>query len=249
VPLFFIQVPQPARSQSLEKPNAKTSVWQDFRAGLRYAWGWPGLVLIGMMATVINLLLTPAFALLPILVTKHFSGQALQLATMESTWGIGIVLGGITLGAWGGFRRRVYTSLAGLVVMGIGIIFIGLAPASAFTLAVGAIFVAGFAHPICNGPLFAAVQAAVEPEMQGRVFTLIGSMASLMSPIGLLIAGPLADTIGPNSWFLVGGVVTTLMGLGGFFVPAILHFEDGRNAEKQTDSKNEMLAVNPAEGD
>jgi DHA3 family macrolide efflux protein-like MFS transporter len=37
-------------------------------------WAWPGLVLILLMATLINLVLNPAFALLPILVTKYFGG-------------------------------------------------------------------------------------------------------------------------------------------------------------------------------
>jgi DHA3 family macrolide efflux protein-like MFS transporter len=97
-----------------------------------------------------------------------------------------------------------------------------------FWLAVGAFWVAGFANPICNGPLMAVVQATVAPEMQGRVFTLIGSFASAMSPLGLLIAGPLADKVGVSSWFLVGGVSCILMALGSLFIPAVLHFEDGR---------------------
>jgi len=74
----------------------------------------------------------------------------------------------------------------------------------------------------------AVVQATVAPEMQGRVFTLIGSFASAMSPLGLLIAGPLADKVGVSSWFLVGGLACILMALGSLFIPAVLHFEDGR---------------------
>src|SRR4030043_14468 len=231
IPLFFFQVPQPGGSDLQPEAQGKSSFWQDFRAGLSYVWGWPGLMLIGIMATVINFLLTPAFSLPPSLNTKHFNGQALQLATLESFYGIGIIVGGLILSAWGGFKRRILTSLMGLLAMGVGCLGMGLLPPSAFAIAVAVGLYLGIVNPIVNGPLFAAVQAAVAPEMQGRVFTLIGTMAAAMSPIGLIIAGPIADKLGVQTWFIIGGIVTGLMGIGSFFVPAVMHFEDGRSAE------------------
>ncbi len=231
IPLFFFQVPQPERHDLQPEANGKSSFWQDFRAGFSYVWGWPGLMLIGVMATVINFLLTPAFSLLPILVTRHFNGKAIQLATLESFSGIGFIVGGLVLSAWGGFKRRILTTLWGLIAMGLGILVMGLLPSSAFVIAVAAILFVGIMSPIVNGPLLAAVQAAVAPEMQGRVFTLITTMASGMSPIGLIIAGPIADKLGVQTWFIIGGIVTGLMGIAGFFIHAIMHFEDGRTAD------------------
>ena len=228
LPLFFFTIPQPVRNGSAQASNGKTSVWQDFREGWRYVFGWRGLVLIGLMAVIINFLLTPAFSLLPILVTKHFNGQALQLAWIESAFGIGILLGGLTLSVWGGFKRRIMTSLVGLIGMGLGSLAIGFAPPTLVIMAVGAAFLIGFFNPITNGPLFAALQAVVAPEMQGRVFMLISSFASAMSPIGLLIAGPIADVLGVQSWFLVGGLVTIVMAIAAASIPAIVHFEDGK---------------------
>ncbi|OGN98920.1 MAG: MFS transporter, partial [Chloroflexi bacterium RBG_13_50_21] len=221
IPLFFFQVPQPERRDLQPEANGKSTFWQDFRAGFRYVWDWPGLMLIGVMATVINFLLTPAFSLLPILVTKHFNGQAIQLATLESFSGIGFIVGGLILSAWGGFKRRILTSLVGLEAMGLGCLVMGLLPPSAFAIAVGTMLFLGIISPIVNGPLLAAVQAAVAPEMQGRVFTIIQTMASGMSPIGLIIAGPIADKLGVQTWFIIGGVVTILMGITGIFIPAI----------------------------
>jgi len=241
IPLFFFQVPQPERRDLLPEAQGKSSVWQDFRAGLSYVWGWPGLMLIGIMATVINFLLTPAFSLLPILVTKHFNGQALQLATLESFSGIGFIIGGLILGAWGGFKRRVLTSLLGLIAMGVGCLVMGILPPSAFVFGVATILFLGIVNPIVNGPLMAAVQAAVAPEMQGRVFTLIGTMAAAMSPIGLIIAGPIADKLGVQTWFVIGGIVTILMGIISPFIPAIMHFEDGRSASTSAVSDQSAL--------
>lgn len=223
-PLFFIPVPQPQRTPEV----AADGFWQDFRGGLRYALGWPGLVIIGVMAALINLLLAPASALIPILVTQHFNGQAWQLAWMQTASGVGVIAGGLALGVWGGFRRRIFTSLVGLLGIGAGSILMGLTPASAFLLGVGAMFLVGFFLPVANGPLLAAVQATVEPAMQGRVFTLIGSVSAGMAPVGLLIAGPVADRLGVLTWYLLGGVMCLLMGALGFFIPAVVHLEDHR---------------------
>jgi DHA3 family macrolide efflux protein-like MFS transporter len=245
LPLFFFQIPQPVRLDVQADGQLKSSVWQDLLAGLKYVWSWPGLMLIGIMATVINFLLTPAFSLLPILVTKHFNGQAIQLATLESFSGIGFIVGGLILSAWGGFKRRILTSLVGLFAMGAGCLVMGLLPPSAFVLAVATMLYLGIINPIVNGPLLAAVQAAVSPEMQGRVFTLINTMAAGMSPIGLIIAGPISDKLGVQTWFIIGGVVTGLMGVVSIFIPAVMHFEDGREAaammkaEKMTGTRAE----------
>ena len=141
------------------------------------------------------------------------------------------------LSAWGGFKRRVLTSLTGLIAMGLGCLVMGLLPSSAFILAVVTMLYVGIVNPIVNGPLLAAVQAAVAPEMQGRVFTLISTMASGMAPIGLIIAGPISDKLGVQTWFVIGGVVTGLMGIGGFFIPAIMHFEDGKKESTDLDTE------------
>jgi DHA3 family macrolide efflux protein-like MFS transporter len=231
LPLFFVTVPQPARSSTNAAPGEKPSALQDFRAGLRYVMSWPGLMIIGIMATLINLLLTPAYALMPILVTKHFAGGAMQFAWMESVFGIGVILGGLILSVWGGFRRRIYTSMLGLVGMGIGSLLIGFVPASAFSLAVAGAFLMGIASPITNGPLFAALQAVVAPDMQGRVFTLVGSVAAAMTPLGLIVAGPVADAVGVQAWFIIGGLVTVAMAFAGLLIPAVVNFEKGAAAE------------------
>ena len=245
--LFITPIPQPKRHSSPENEAGKVSLWADMRAGFNYVRNWPGLVMILVMATMINLLLTPASSLMPILVTNHFGGLALQLAWMEAAWGIGVVVGGLTLSAWGGFRRRVITSLLGLLLLGTVMSLIGLTPGWAFWLAVSLMFVAGFCNPIVNGPLFAVIQAVVAPDMQGRVFTLMVSVASAMTPLGLLIAGPTADLFGVRSWYVVGGVITALLGAGAFFIPAIMNIEeDRRSLEAQISS--EIQTRNPETG-
>jgi len=242
LPLFFVAVPQPERAS---KKSEKPPVWSDVREGLRYVWGWPGLLVILIMAMVLNFVVNPAFSLMPLLVTEHFKGDALQLGWLESSWGVGLVLGGLLLSAWGGFRRRVYTSLTGLMIQGLGIALVGLAPANALWLAVAGMFMAGSMNALVNGPLFALLQATVAPEMQGRVFTVVASLSAAAFPLSLAVAGPVADAIGLRPWYIVGGTVCTLMGLGACFVPVIVNIEQNHNGHSVVGSETLAAAAVP----
>jgi len=235
-PLFFVTIPQPRKKVAGAAAESNPSLWQDMGAGLRYVWEWPGLMTILVMAMIINFVINPAFSLMPLLVTEHFKGGALQLGWLESGWGIGMVLGGLLLSVWGGFRHRVYTSLAGLVLGGIGIMGVGLATEREFWLALVAIFVAGFMNPLINGPFFAILQARVAPEMQGRVFTLAGSLSSAMMPLSLVVAGPVADAVGIRMWYVVGGATFALIGAGAFLVPTIVNIEQNHNGQTIEDA-------------
>jgi hypothetical protein len=112
-------------------------------------------------------LLNPAGALMPLLVTKYFERGALDLGGLESVFGIGMIGGGILLSTWGGFRRKIVTSLLGIVGIGLGVLMIGLALADMFWLAIVGHVVLGLMQPIANGPLLALVQSVVRPDMQG----------------------------------------------------------------------------------
>ena len=225
--LLFTAIPELPRRIQVEGEK-KPSLWQDLRAGYFYVTSWRGLMIILIMASLINFLLTPASALSPLLILNHFKGGAPELGLFEAVFGGGVVIGGILLGVWGGFKRRILTAMIGLVGLGLPMAIIGLIPADAFVLALGAGFVAGIMQPIVNGSLGATLQATVDPAMQGRVFTLLTSFATAMTPLGLLIAGPLADTLGVQTWWVVGGLLCALMGVIGVFIPSVMTLEAGR---------------------
>jgi DHA3 family macrolide efflux protein-like MFS transporter len=58
--------------------------------------------------------------------------------------------------------------------------------------------------------------------------TFVGSLTGLASPLGLAVAGPVADALGVGAWFIVGGVACILMGVVGLTIPAVLNIEGGR---------------------
>jgi len=225
-PLFFVYIPQPEQAVSAGRmAEGKPTLRADMREGLRYVWHWPGLLAICIMAMLLNFSVYPAMSLMPILVTDHFGGGALQLGWMNSAWGVGSLVGGLLLTVWGGFRRRIVTVLMGIIGLGAGVLAVGLTPARAFPLALAAFLFGAVMNSMCNGSAFALLQQVIAPEMQGRVFTLVLSLCNAMTPLSLAIAGPAADALGIRTLYLFGGVAQVLMGLTGFFVPAIMHVE------------------------
>ncbi|MDI7275345.1 MAG: MFS transporter, partial [Anaerolineae bacterium] len=214
----------------IEVPGKGPTVVGDVVDGLRYVRAWPGLFMTLLMATLINLLFTPAATLQPLLVTEHFGGGALELGWMNSGWGIGLVVGGLVLSAWGGFRRRILTMLVALIFEGAAFALISAVPGGGFPVALALITLAGFANPMVNGPMEAVLQANVAPQMQGRIFTLVASICHIAQPLGLAVVGPLADVLGVRIWYAVGGLSCIAMGLVGFASPAVLNLESGRQS-------------------
>ena len=186
------------------------------------------MTLIGV-AMIVKIALTPAFALLPLLVSEHFNGDVAQLSLLEAVVGVGIVVGGLVLSVWGGFRRKIYTTMSGMAILGLSLLVLGLTPGQVFWMALASIFVAGLTIPLIDGPIMAILQKAVAPEIQGRVFTMMGSLLWITSPLSLAVAGPVTDWIGLQVWYVTAGVMCVATGLAGFFVPAIVNIEENNN--------------------
>jgi len=233
-PLFFIHIPQPQRDTAF--PGTK-SVWGDVCQGLHYIQNWRGAVGMLTISTLINFIMRPAFQLIAILVVSQFGGEEIEFGWMAAALGAGYVAGGLVLSVWGGFRRKMQTSLMGIVGAGLAILIVGLAPQTAFLMALGAIFMAGFMMPMCMGPIQALVQSTVDPSMQGRIFTIMSSVSTLISPLSLGIAGPLFDVLGPQVWYAWGGIAAVLIGLTGLSTPTILNLGAPQPVERDISRK------------
>jgi DHA3 family macrolide efflux protein-like MFS transporter len=217
-----VHIPQPQRQVLTPLPKGQTrTLLHDIGEGLRYMWQWPGMFVLLIGAMLINFLLTPTAYLVPILVAKQFGGDAIHLGGMNSANGIGVVVGGLILSVWGGFHRRILTSL-----MGLGTLLMGLTPATAWYVALAGSFITGAMNPIINGPMLAVIQGAVEPRMQGRVITVVGSLAMSMAPLSMIIAGPVSDLFGVRVWYILAGTLITIAGIGGFFIRSVVHIEE-----------------------
>jgi len=224
--LLFFQIPQPERSS-----NEPSTFWQDFAAGFRYIMAWRGLVMLLGLVMVINFFYTATEPLTPLLIKNHFDGDASQLGLWLALFALGNILGGVILGVWGGFKKKVATAQTGLALMGLTTVIVGLVKSDMFVIALIANTTMGLLLPIINGSYGATLQTVIKPEMQGRVFAFIMSAAMLVSPIALIIAGPFADSFGIQPWFIIAGASCIAMGILGFFIPDVMNIENRAKEE------------------
>jgi DHA3 family macrolide efflux protein-like MFS transporter len=186
------------------------------------------------MVMVINFFYNATEPLTPLLITNHFKGGAAQLGLWLSLFSAGILVGGLILGIWGGFKRKVVTAQSGLIIMGLTTVTVGLVSQDMFIVGLIANTAMGILLPMINGSFGATLQVVVSPDMQGRAFAFIMSAATLVSPIGLIIAGPFADRFGIQPWFLIAGITCSVMGIVGFFIPDVMGIESHAQPDSST---------------
>lgn len=242
-PLLFVSIPQPRWQRTEQETAGKQSIWADMRDGVRYLVHWPGLVILTAVAMAIKVVLTPAFSLIPLLVKDHFGGNAAQLGLLEAVMGGGIVGGGLLLSLWGGFPKKIYTMTLGIAGFSLAFLVWGMVPGTWFWVAVISGVLVGLTIPLIDGPLMAILQSTVAPEMQGRVFTLFGSLIWITSPLGLSMAGPISDWLGLQVWYMVASILGIAAALVFLLVPAARDIEENANGGAPTSEPIELASA------
>jgi predicted MFS family arabinose efflux permease len=190
------------------------SLWAEFAFGVNYIRERPAfLYLMGFVTLAMFLLPGIGYALVTPLVLTFSTEQAAGLVV--SGFGVGSFIGGIALAAWGGPQRRMNGMLAAMVVAGIGTMLVGLRE-SELLMAFGFVIVgASFIFMVGLNRVIWQVKAA--PEVLGRVFSLRVALGVGAQSLGVLIAGPLAETVF-EPLLIEGGAlasgVGTIIGIG-----------------------------------
>jgi DHA3 family macrolide efflux protein-like MFS transporter len=86
---------------------------------------------------------------------------------------------------------------------------------------------------LTNGPAFALLQTVVPAEMQGRVMSLVISLANAMTPLGLAFAGPLAEFTGERTWFVLASVLFFFSGFFALMNKDVRTIENGHTDSSQ----------------
>ena len=59
----------------------------------------------------------------------------------------------------------------------------------------------------------------------------------------LMFTGPVADQLGIQAWFFLGGLLCVLMGMAGLSIPAVINIEEKRDAMPDKLSTGPLRAV------
>ncbi len=190
------------------KEKEEAPVLTDLKTGISYAFSDK---LIGRLLIIYGLfvfLCVPAGYLAGLLVSRVYGDAYGYLTLVELVGFAGMMVGGLLMSTWGGFKNRKATLLLGLAIFGIMAILMGMSTNFIFYLVLMTIY--GVALTTVQTTITTLLQEKTDIAMQGRVFGLLGSMYSGCMPIGMAIFGPLADVI-PLQWIMIASGIALIV--------------------------------------
>lgn len=194
---LFLHVP--AHAKALAKQTI--SYFADLREGLAYIKNHDYVKTFFLFNVFFFILIAPAAFLTPLQVARSFGSDVWRLTAIEVTFSSGMMAGGMLIASWGGFQNKVHTMGLSNLVMGAATFCLGLIPV--FGIYLGFMALIGLVIPIFNTPATVLLQQKVEEAFLGRIFGVMGMIATSMMPLGMLMFGPVADFI-KVEWLLMG---------------------------------------------
>jgi MFS family permease len=231
--LIFLYIPSPKRTDLGEEGGPKKSLWADVKEGALYIWRRrPLLWLLGTF-TVGNFVGAPLGVFLPLLlkfnlapdwVARGFTFET-ALALLSSLEGLGGVVGGVFISAWGGLKKkRVYGVVVTMIIAGLAQVVFGFSPL--LFLTGGMMFVISAMIPIMNSHSQTIWQTQTPRELQGRVFAVRRLIAQFTWPLSTAFAGWVGGRFDPGMVMAVLGSILVVFCIGQLFNPYLLRVED-----------------------
>jgi DHA3 family macrolide efflux protein-like MFS transporter len=204
---FFVKTPE---KQTVTGINLSAkSYFHDFKEGVRYIWSEKFIKQLILITIVLYVMISPAAFLTPLQVTRNFGAEVWRLTAIEIAFSAGMMLGGIAIGFWGGFRNKIYSMALACMLHSIGIILLGVF--DNFWWYSAAMFFLGLSMPLYSSSEMTIFQTKVAPEYMGRFFGVFGMVATLVMPAGMLIFGPLGDVVNIDFLLIGNGIIIGLL--------------------------------------
>lgn len=226
--LVFLRIPAHRKAQ--QKQNA--GYFSDLKLGYDYIRHHAFLKKLFLFFAAFFFLSAPYMFLTPLQVTRSFGDDVWRLTAVEIVYSIGMITGGAIMASWGGFRNKMHTMTLACVTTGACIIALGVVPV--FWIYLFFMGLAGVVMPAFNTPATVLLQEKVDSDYLGRVFGVQTMISTSMTPLGMLVFGPIADVVAIE-WLLIGtGILVFFMG---FYLSGSKELiEAGKPVPKETSS-------------
>ena len=186
--------------------------------GLRFVWRTPVLRTLAIVDLVATGLYMPMES---VLFPKYFTdrNEPAELGWVLMALSIGGLLGALGYAVLSKYVSRRATMLTAVITLGVAMTVIAFLPPLPLILVLCAIvgFVYGPIAPIYNY----VMQTTAPQHLRGRVVGVMGSLAYAAGPLGLILAGPLADAAGLHVTFLALSLPMLVLGVVAVFLTAL----------------------------
>jgi MFS transporter, DHA3 family, macrolide efflux protein len=200
--LAVLAVPLPARTIAPAARKERPPVWREVADGWRAIAGRPVVRAMVWLNLLVNV---PSFLgpLYPALVSQRLHGGAAAYGTLEAVGVVGTVAGGALAGM---LERRL--GAGRLLVFGwalAGACVLGMAGSTALPVTAALVLVQGFVLTVGGVSMGALTQVLIPEHYRGRVAGITRGLGVVTIPAVALLAGWLADQLGPAPRFAIGG--------------------------------------------
>ncbi|MEG0357766.1 MAG: MFS transporter, partial [Anaerorhabdus sp.] len=206
----FVKVGQLIKNNTEDK-----TMIQNMKEGFRFVKNNKFVLNLLIFQMVSMFMISPSAFLTPLMISRRFGEEVWRLTMSEMTYSLGMVIGGILITTWGGFKNRLNTALVAGTMYGVVMIGLGISPVFIIYLICNTLI--GITAPCYNTPITVTIQERVDLDMQGRVFSFMQITTSCMLPIGMMVYGPLADIVPVETILIIAGILVIT-------AAAIFHF-------------------------
>jgi H+ antiporter protein len=193
-------------------------VWAGVVEGLAFVWHNKVLRTLAIVDLAATGLYVPMES---VLFPKYFTdrNEPAQLGWVLMALSVGGLIGALGYAVLSKYSRRRTIMLTAVLTLGVAMTIIAFLPPLPLILVLCAIvgFVYGPIAPIYNF----VMQTRAPQHLRGRVVGVMGSLAYAAGPLGLVLAGPLADAAGLHATFLALSLPMLLLGVVSVFLPAL----------------------------
>jgi H+ antiporter protein len=197
-------------------------IWSGIVEGLHFVWNNKVLRTLAIVDLAATGLYMPMES---VLFPKYFTdrNEPAQLGWVLMALSVGGLVGALGYAVLSTYMSRRTVMLTAVLTLGVAMTIIAFLPPLPLILVLCAIvgFVYGPIAPIYNY----VMQTRAPQHLRGRVVGVMGSLAYAAGPLGLVIAGPLADAAGLHATFLALSLPMLLLGLVALFLPALRHLD------------------------
>jgi DHA3 family macrolide efflux protein-like MFS transporter len=212
-PLLIIRIPSVLKEQ-----DKSSSFRRQFEEGFGFIRKARGLLPLIMLATAVNVLLTPLGTLLPYYVKFDHFGAASDLAFVMAFIQGGMLAGASIMSVIKVTKRKTTIIASSMYILFLGYILVALTPTGLFWFMATSGFIQTFCIPMIDVLAMTILQTAVPVEMQGRVTSVTVSLAHAAQPIGMFLSGVVTVFIGTANFFLgCAGLGLMILTLSWFF--------------------------------
>ncbi|NCA98922.1 MAG: MFS transporter [Clostridia bacterium] len=207
--LILLTLKVAPHAKALEKQAL--SYWHDLRLGFAYIRDHQLVRSLFLFFAFFFILVSPAAFLTPLQVARSFGEDVWRLTAIEVAFSSGMLLGGLMMSVWGGFKNRIHSMILSVYLIGINQILLGLVPW--FWIYVAVMVVVGITLPVFNTPAMTLLQEKVDEAFLGRVFGVLSMISSGFMPLAILVFGPLADRVSIEWQLVVTGILLIVQGV------------------------------------